>query len=793
MNQGYSHNRRVLDLARRAARRAISRRAVGVALGLGLAVGSGSLAAQTVGKVSFEQDVMPLLRESCVDCHGPTKQKGGLRLDRRSSALKPFTRRVVAGNSANSMVYQRVAGNEFGSQMPPTAALRPEKISLIKRWIEQGAEWPTALSNEVDLPPSDPRAVTLVEALSEGDLKQFMSAVEAEPGLLNARGPEGSTPFMYAVVYLEPDTLARLLKLGADPNRANDAHGTALMWAARDLAKTRLLVRHGADVNARSDNRRTPLMIAARRPGARAVVKFLLDHGADPNPNTNPTGESSPLLEALTGGDQEIIDLLIRRGANVKATGEWGLTMALVSGCGKAFESLAAQITDRDVYTMALSFSAVLGDAKAFRVMLDKGADVNAADPTGRTPLMYAAISDLMPTEAIELMIQRGADVNARSTHARTGDAGLSVLDIARLNGETPVVRLLERHGARGSTNASVTRTRPASNDVRNAVERSLPLLQRADAGFAKGAGCASCHDNSMESMAYGLAAKRGFRIDTAGAQAHVAFNGEQLTASRDRLHEGYYVTPVGDMFSDFTLGYQLVGLHAQGRQPDMNTDAAVMLLRSRQKPNGEWAYPKADTRPPIGVDHVSQTALSMRGLQLYAPRLQKAEYARAVRRAADWLARVQVEGHENRAWRVTGLAWAGNQPEALRTAVKELLATQRADGGWSDLPTTASTAYATGLGLVALHTAGLPVTDPAYQRGVRYLLETQEEDGSWHIRTRALGFQPYFDAGFPHDHDQWISAAATSWATMALVLTVPETARANGRTTAQGLVVKGE
>ncbi len=749
--------------------------------------------AQPAGKVSFEQDVWPLLRESCVDCHGPAKQKAGLRLDRKSSALKPFTRRVVAGNSANSMVYQRVAGNEFGSQMPPKAALRPEQIALIKSWIEQGAEWPEALSNEMELPPPDARAVGLVEALSAGEVKPFLAAVEAEPALLNARGPEGSTPFMYAVTYLEPETLARLLQLGADPNRANDAHGTALMWAARDLAKTQLLVRHGADVNARSDNRRTPLMIAARRPGARAIVQFLLDHGADPNPNANPTGESSPLLEALTGGDAEIVNLLIRRGANVKATGEWGLTMALVSGCGKVFPTLAAQITDREAHTVALNFSAVLGETKAFRLMLDRGADVNAVDPLGRTPLMYAAISDQMPTEAIELLIRRGADVNARSTHARTVDAGMSVLDIARLNGETPVVRLLEKYGARGSAVAPAARTpRPAST-VRVAVERSLPLLQRVDAGFAKGAGCVSCHDNSMEAMAYGLAAKRGFRIDVAGAATQVKFNGEQLTAARDRLHEGYYVAAVGDMFSDFTLGYQLVGLHAQGHRPDVNTDAAVMLVRSRQRPNGEWAYPRADTRPPIGLDYVSQTALSMRALQLYAPKLQADECARAVRRASGWLARARAEGHEDRAWRVTGLAWAGDQPSALRKAMKELLSTQRPDGGWSDLPTTSSTAYATGLGLVALHTAGMPVTDPAYQRGVRYLLETQEEDGSWHTRTRSLGFQPYFDAGFPHDHDQWISAAATSWATMALVLTVPETASADRGEAARALASRGE
>ena len=62
-------------------------------------------------------------------------------------------------------------------------------------------------------------------------------------------------------------------------------------------------------------------------------------------------------------------------------------------------------------------------------------------------------------------------------------------------------------------------------------------------------------------------------------------------------------------------------------------------------------------------------------------------------------------------------------------------------------------------------------MTDLAYQRGVQFLLNTQLQDGSWYVQTRAAGQQPYFDNGFPHGVDQWISAAGTSWATMGLAL----------------------
>ena len=81
------------------------------------------------------------------------------------------------------------------------------------------------------------------------------------------------------------------------------------------------------------------------------------------------------------------------------------------------------------------------------------------------------------------------------------------------------------------------------------------------------------------------------------------------------------------------------------------------------------------------------------------------------------------------------------------------------------------SDAYATGQALVALRESGVvPAGDPAIRRGVEYLLRTQFEDGSWFVRSRAVPIQTYFESGFPHGADQWISAAATAWAVSALV-----------------------
>jgi hypothetical protein len=103
---------------------------------------------------------------------------------------------------------------------------------------------------------------------------------------------------------------------------------------------------------------------------------------------------------------------------------------------------------------------------------------------------------------------------------------------------------------------------------------------------------------------------------------------------------------------------------------------------------------------------------------------------------------------------------------------VRELLAEQRPDGGWGQTPYLGSDAYATGQALYTLRELGVPAADAALQRGAAFLRRTQAPDGSWHVTNRAMKVQPYFDGGFPYDHDQWISQAATAWAVIGLART---------------------
>ena len=164
-----------------------------------------------------------------------------------------------------------------------------------------------------------------------------------------------------------------------------------------------------------------------------------------------------------------------------------------------------------------------------------------------------------------------------------------------------------------------------------------------------------------------------------------------------------------------------------------------------------------------------SRTAIAIRCLALYGFDARRTEFEARIQRAAAWLRAAEPRTTEDRNMQALGLKWAGAGNESIARLVQNMKGLQRSDGGWAQTPELASDAYATGQTLYTMHEAGLPATDPVYRRGVAYLIRTQLDDGSWHVASRAAKFQPYFQSGFPFDHDQWISAMATGWAVMAL------------------------
>ena len=206
----------------------------------------------------------------------------------------------------------------------------------------------------------------------------------------------------------------------------------------------------------------------------------------------------------------------------------------------------------------------------------------------------------------------------------------------------------------------------------------------------------------------------------------------------------------------------------------DPITDVWARYVKNAQSADGVWKC--AALRPPIESSDFQVTAASIRVVRTYAPPAQRAEYEKAARRGVEWLAQAQPLSTEDHAFRILGMMWGGAKPEAVRKAAKELATLQRPDGGWGQVSGLGSDAYATGQALVALRESReLAAASTGYQRGAKYLMESQAADGSWYVRTRSVAIQPYFDAAFPYKNDQFISVAATNWATQALLAGMPE------------------
>jgi hypothetical protein len=363
----------------------------------------------------------------------------------------------------------------------------------------------------------------------------------------------------------------------------------------------------------------------------------------------------------------------------------------------------------------------------------------------------------------VQYLLEQGSAINA------VDDSGRTALDWALTRGETPVAEYLRKAGGRSTAALEVTpRAAAVPRGARAAIERALMRLQPASRAFTTWTTCSSCHNESLPGIAATLARERGLAVDE-DAVAHARAVQERVWRGRREVAILADATAAGIPPSAL---YGLLEL-AESRQPATAvTDAVVIGLASRQYPDGGW-YNANEIRPPLDGSVFTGTAMAVRALQAFAPPGRRAEMMGRVVRAREFLIRTAPRDTQDHAFRLLGLVWAGASSREIARARAALVALQRPDGGWAQMPTLGSDAYATGQTLYALRAAGLAGTDPTYRRGAAYLLRTQLDDGTWFVRTRAFGVQPYFETGFPHGRSQFISAAATAWAAIALAYTV--------------------
>lgn len=309
----------------------------------------------------------------------------------------------------------------------------------------------------------------------------------------------------------------------------------------------------------------------------------------------------------------------------------------------------------------------------------------------------------------------------------------------------------------------------PDKASIRAAIQKAIPLLEKASVGSADKRQCFTCHNQSLPILALTEAQQHGFDIDAANLKRQLAHTLDHLKRGEKNYREGK-----GQGGQVLTAGYALWALEAGKHKPDETTAAVAHYLLGYQKEQTFWHHP--GKRPPSSGSKFATTYVALVGLNEYGTDEQRE--AAAARRDAvkKWLIDEQASETEDRVFRLRSLVNVGAEAPVIDAAVENLLTIQREDGGWAQKDDMTSDTYATGTALTALLRGGhLQAESKAARHAARYLIDAQQDDGSWHVVTRAKGFQTYFEAGYPHGKDQFISCAAGSWATISLILMLPE------------------
>ncbi|HVX16035.1 MAG TPA: prenyltransferase/squalene oxidase repeat-containing protein [Pirellulales bacterium] len=314
---------------------------------------------------------------------------------------------------------------------------------------------------------------------------------------------------------------------------------------------------------------------------------------------------------------------------------------------------------------------------------------------------------------------------------------------------------------------------------AQQAVERSIGYLQAEMTGWWNTRKCAACHHLPMPLWALAEAGRQNYPID----KELVANTAESLLGDREKLLATKIFPNPADPPDPRPQGRGLnMGLPflvvAARSLPTLNDGQKESLrliaeeIVKKQQADGSWEFFDTLRRPPINESQTTDAAWIILALDAASGTEVPDPHRAALEKASAWWkdAKRSDDLLQDKVFELLLALRAGRPRDGVQTLVDELFARQQADGGWRQLTTMTSDAFATGQVLYALSLADQTVERPEIRRAVEFLVATQKPDGSWPMTSRST---PNGEPGSAKNLAP-ITCAASSWAVLGLARLVP-------------------
>lgn len=311
----------------------------------------------------------------------------------------------------------------------------------------------------------------------------------------------------------------------------------------------------------------------------------------------------------------------------------------------------------------------------------------------------------------------------------------------------------------------------PSPDQVRKAVERSLPFLEKSSLDWREEKKCVTCHQVPFALWPLHEARARGLTVDAAKLDDLTAWSLDfcMTNKNKDQFTGGFLST----------LGKLTLALESAPKS-QKTTDAYAFfepIIARYQRDDGSWKEGnfigvKGAEREGIEVDTM-WTILGLNALEKQAgtalPEANRTSLGKNRAKALVWLKDAQPATRTDwLALRMLVEEQSGAAKEAARWR-QALLERQNKDGGWPFVKDGASHPLVTGECLYLLSAAGVKADDPHVRRACQFLVEAQQEDGSWKTNSRAA-----LGDGNADKYNKVTTHWGTGWAAVGLLRTLP-------------------